>query len=329
MKIVPVQPWVIPLVCLLVVGSLLGLSTSLAALAYREGISATALLAWSLSGAGVVLGLSAVRRHQGVGRGAKSIRYLVIAAAVSLVIPNLVLFAAVPQVGAAFVAVAIASPPLWTYLGALGLRLERLQFLRAAGVSVALAGSVLLAVLQLNEPDVDAGWVVATLAAPVLLAVGNVYRSIDWPDGATPAGLAAGMVITSALGLAVIGALVPGLSLAVPANGPSISIVIAQAAVFTGLYRLFFVLQDRGGPVYLSLVGSVAAVVGAGVAVWLLGEAAPPGLLPGGALVLAGVALLTAGAARSPTTEAPARPPAASRSTGQPADNPSPERSQA
>lgn len=290
--------WAVPLACLVVVGALLGVSTDLAALAAREGVSATAFLAWSLTAAGTVLVAAAAVRHELPRRGAHVARYLVIAAAVSLVLPNLVLFAAVPQVGAAFVAVAIASPPLWTYLGALGLRMERLQPLRAGGVAVALAGSVLLAVLQLGRPDVPVGWVVATLAAPVLLAVGNLYRSLDWPSGATPAGLAAGMVATAGAVLLLAGAAVPGLSLAVPATSAALGLVGAQAAVFAVLYRLFFVLQDRGGPVYLSLVGCVAAVVGAGVAVSLLGEAAPPGLLPGGALVLAGVALLTAGAAR-------------------------------
>lgn len=316
------RDWTVPLILLLLVGALLGVSTDLAALAAREGVAATALLAWSLTAAGVVLVVAAAVRQELPARDGHVARYLVIAALVSLVLPNLVLFSAVPEVGAAFVAVAIASPPLWTYLGALGLRQERLALLRAGGVAVALAGSVLLAVLQLGQPDVPVGWVIATLAAPVLLAIGNLYRSMDWPAHATPAGLAAGMVATSGAILVLVGLAVPGLSLAVPATGEAIGLIGAQAAVFAVLYRLFFMLQDRGGPVYLSLVGSVAAVVGAGVAVWLLGEAAPPGLLPGGALVLAGVALLTAGGTRqvdpAATTDR-ADAPAAGQPDGPPA----------
>ena len=77
--------------------------------------------------------------------------------------PNLLLFAAVPHVGAGFAALAIAFPPLSTYAMALALRMERFCALRAAGVAVALAGAVLLTVYKLAAPQASMGWIIATL----------------------------------------------------------------------------------------------------------------------------------------------------------------------
>ena len=286
----------VPLLCLLAVGALLGLSTDLAELADRADVPSTGYLGWSLTAAGLAL----TARARWTGRlpspSAHVVRYWFVAALVSLTVPNLLLFAAVPEIGAPLVAVAFATPPLWTYVAAVVLRMERFSVGRAAGVTVALAGALLLSVLALRQPDAPVGWLLAAFSAPVLLAVGNIYRTRDWPPGAPGAGLAAGTVLLGGVLLLVVGAAAPPLSLGVPLEAAALGLVAVQALVFALLYALFFVLQQRGGPVYLSLVGSVAAVVGSAVAIALLGEPAPDGLLPGTALVLVGVALLTAAA---------------------------------
>ena len=86
----------------------------------------------------------------------------------------------------------------------------------------------------------------------------------------------------------------PFATLSVPIdNVQALTIIGLQAAVFALQYRLFFQLQRVGGPVYLSLLGSVAAIVGSAIAVGLLGESLPDGVLPAGLLIAAGVALLT------------------------------------
>ena len=69
--------------------------------------------------------------------------------------------------------------------------------------------------------------------------------------------------------------------------------IAAQIATFALQYVLFFVLQERGGPVYMSLLGAVGALVGVPVAVLLLGEAAPAGLFVGATLIAIGIAPIT------------------------------------
>jgi drug/metabolite transporter (DMT)-like permease len=213
---------------------------------------------------------------------------------VTIVAPHLLVFAAVPHAGAAFVSLAIAFPPLFTYLGALAMRMERFDRMRAAGVILALAGAAWLALLKLAAPDAPVGWILAALCIPLVLATGNIYRTLHWPKGARPDELAAPMMSAAAATLLGAGALVPGLSLAVPLDRPEpLALITGQIAVFAVQYLLHFVLQQRGGPVYLSLLGSVGAVVGVPVAILVLGEAVPRGLAPSAVLIAGGIALLT------------------------------------
>lgn len=297
------RSWVVPLASLLGAGAVLGLSTNLAKLAAGAGLGPVAFLAWSVVGAAVVLtGVGAVR-HRLPPLNARTIEYFVIAGLIGLAAPNLLSFAAVPHLGAGFVTLALTLSPLLTYLGALFLGMERFQLQRAAGVALALGGTVLLAVLKLSEPDVEVFWIAATLTVPVLLASGNIYRTARWPEGVASDELAPGMLAMSGIMLLAVGAIagtflggVSGFSLAVPVGRTMpVLLILAQTAVFSVMYLLYFVLQKHGGPVYLSFLGSVAAVVGVPIAVLILGEAPPQGLAVGGVLIALGIGLVTLG----------------------------------
>lgn len=289
---------VITLVCLLATGTLLALSTILAKLATGVGLSPVALLAWScLGAAGVLLGMAAARGHL-PAFNLRTLEYALVAATVSFAAPNLLFYSAIPHVGVSFVALAIAFPPLFTYLGALALRIERFSIVRAGGVALALAGAAYIAVLKLNAPSGASGWVFAVLAGPILLAIGNLYRTLRWPKDARPDSLAASMLVAAAAMLLAVGML-PGSSLAVPPTRGAALLIGAQIATFAAQFAIFFILQKRGGPVYISLLGAVAATVGVPVAILLLGEAAPAGLAIGGLLIAAGITLVTVGASSS------------------------------
>lgn len=291
--------WVVPLACLLVTGSLLGLSTNLAKLAAGAGVAPLAYLAWSTLGAAVVLLTVSAWRRTRPPLNRRTAEYFLASALVSVAAPNLLFFSAVGHVGAGFVALAIALSPLLTYVGALALRLERFHPLRAVGVVLALAGTAVIALAKLRAPDAATVWIVATLVGPVLLAMGNLYRSYRWPPGAKPEALAPGM-LGAAAGLLLLAGSLPGLDLGVPLGGSRpILLVSAQAAAFSLQYLLFFTLQKRGGPVYLSLLGAVGAVVAVPVAVLVLGEAPPAGLGIGAAFIGLGIVLVTRGASRA------------------------------
>lgn len=291
----------ISLLCLLGGGSLLGIKVNLAKTAGELGLSPLAFLSWSIIGATLVLFMVSAVRRTAVPLNRRTLEYYVVAGFVGVAGPSLIFFAAIPHIGASFVALITTSPPLLTYIGALALGLERFQIARALGVAAALAGTGVLIVKHLSAPGGQPVWLVLVLIAPVMLATGNLYRTLRWPAGMSPSTLAPGMLVAAALMLLGSGFL-PGFSLAVSLGNVKAHILIAvQALVFAGFYLFLFHLQKAGGPVLLSLLGSVGAVVGVPIAIFVKNEAPPGGLILSAVLIAAGVALVTLGHARGLT----------------------------
>lgn len=287
--------WLIPFTCLLVGGALIGISTNLAKYANEIGVTPLAFLFWSITGAAIILLAVAVIKKELPPLTARSFEYYFVAALVSVAGSNLLLFSAIPHVGASFVALIVSLPPLLTYLGALMLRMERFNIIRALGVAAALTGAGVLAVRKFSAPDASIVWILLALCGPVLLAIGNIYRTLRWPDQASPNALAPGMLIAAALLLFMCSAL-PDFSVHVSLTGwLPFGVIVVQAGLFAGQFLLLFVLQKTGGPVLLSLLGSVGAVVGVPVAIFLQGENPPAGLFLGASLIALGVALVTWG----------------------------------
>lgn len=292
----------LPLILLLTTGTMLGASTNLAKIAGDAGLAPLAFLAWSITGAAVVLLAIATVRRKLPSVNRRTIEYFIVAAFVTVAGSNLIFFSAVPRVGASFVALAIAFPPLLTYLGALVLGIERFDAIRAAGVALALAGAALLAVFQLSVPNAPVFWIVLTMLGPVLLAAGNLYRTYRWPEGESADALAPGMLLAAAVMLLLTGAL-PGFTLALPGGTFPYLLVLIQTGLFAGQFLLLFALQKSGGPVLLSLLGSVGAMVGVPVAILLLNETPPEGLIYAAPLIAVGVALVAWGGTREETDD--------------------------
>ena len=287
--------WLIPFTCLLVGGALIGISTNLAKYANEIGVTPLAFLFWSITGAAIILLAVAIIKKELPPLTARSFEYYFVAALVSVAGSKLLLFSAIPHVGASFVALIVSLPPLLTYLGALMLRMERFNIIRALGVAAALTGAGVLAVRKFSAPDASIVWILLALCGPVLLAIGNIYRTLRWPDQASPNALAPGMLIAAALLLFMCSAL-PDFSVHVSLTGwLPLGVIVVQAGLFAGQFLLLFVLQKTGGPVLLSLLGSVGAVVGVPVAIFLQGENPPAGLFLGASLIALGVALVTWG----------------------------------
>lgn len=285
----------VPLICLLVGGALFGISTNLAKYAGEISLAPLAFLFWSITGAAIILLAIALLRHELPPLNARSFEYYFVAALVSVAGSNLIIFSAVPHVGAGFVALIITLSPLLTYLGALVLRMERFQIIRAFGVAAALAGAGVLAARKFSTLDASVFWILIALCGPVLLAIGNIYRTLRWPKGASPNALAPGMLIAAVILLGAT-SLLPNFSLSIPmGNLLPLGLIIFQAFIFAGQFLLLFLLQKTGGPVLLSLLGSVGAVVGVPVAVILQGEAPPDGLILGASLIALGIVLVVWG----------------------------------
>ncbi len=269
---------VLALACLLLAGSLIGLSVNLAKLASSDGINLMSFLFWSIAGAGVMITTLAMDFRQRPRLNPRTVEYFLISGLVSVALPNVMFFFAAAKVGVGFVALSFAFPPLYTYVLALLGRMEHFQLSRAAGVLLGVAGAVIIARSKAAQADADLIGMGLALSAPIVIAFGNIYRTLRWPAGAASLALAPGMLFGALLFLAG-GLILTGQTFEYPfESGFAVLLLVVQIAAFSTMYTLYFVLQRLAGPVYMSQVGSVGALAGSAISILILGEIPPPNL---------------------------------------------------
>jgi drug/metabolite transporter (DMT)-like permease len=253
------------------VGGLLAVSVVLAKAAALAGWSPLAYLQWAILGGAVIQafgnGLWRARRVP-----ARPVLIYAIVAGALFALPNALAFAAAPHVGAGFVALCFAFPLVLTYGIAVGLGLDRLRRTRLAGVAAGVAGALLLAVGgELRDPDTVL-WVLAALAVPVVISVGNIYRTYAWPEGARPSHLSTGMMAAGFVTMVALNLTLGTDPFPAQWTPAAVAVLAGQVLLFAVRYDLYFRLQHVAGPVYLSQIGSVGAVAGLAIAFAAFGE---------------------------------------------------------
>ncbi|WP_372657913.1 EamA/RhaT family transporter [Hydrogenophaga sp.] len=281
------------------------MSLVIAKLAVHAGAAPLSLLTLSMLGAGVVL-LGKERWNQPAPVLNRRVLEYGLVAGLLFALPNAIGFLAVAHVGAGFLSLTFAFPILLTYALALLLGMDRFHPRKALGVALGLSGGCLLALTKVSTADAPFFWVGLSSLSPILIALGNIYRTRRWPIGASPTYLAAIMLLGGGLLLAPFSLAwsVSGLAALFP-SPTAWGLLVAQMALFSLLYSLYFLLQHLAGPVYLSQIGSVAAVIGGAIAINMLGETAPEHLLAAAGLIGCGTVLFQyqPGTPRSPSSE--------------------------
>ncbi|MBK8456277.1 MAG: DMT family transporter [Phyllobacteriaceae bacterium] len=282
-----------PMFLLLAVGGLIGLVFPLGLMAATAGVDPAV---WALTisgGTAVVLAVALTLRRRRVTMTRQFLRYCAVAGLVSFAAPNLLIFQFIPALGAGFVALLFTLSPVLTLLFSALMRVCAPSALGVAGIAIGFAGAFVLTWSK-GASGPAGGYVVvlASLAIPLLLAIGNVYRTMDWPEGANPIALAVGAHAAASAGLLAWLAATGGIGrIAGLAGIPGL--VLAQLAASSLQFLLFFRLQQVGGPVYLSQIGYVAASVGLGSGMIFLGERYGMATWSGAAVVAVGVAMTT------------------------------------
>jgi drug/metabolite transporter (DMT)-like permease len=208
-------------------------------------------------------------------------------------LPNVLLAYALTQITTATAAMIQASSPLIVALLSHALFAEeRLTPRRLVGVLVGFAGmGILIGPAAFPESGISTAGVLTMLAIACSYATANIY--VRTVKQAEPARLALGQQICSgfaatALALVLVG---PSAFMPVPAHlAPLIALGVAATALPV---VLFMDLIRRTGPTRASMVGYLMPVWTAILAVLFLGETIGLREILGGAVVLAGVALVS------------------------------------
>ncbi|KRS12021.1 hypothetical protein XM53_13255 [Roseovarius atlanticus] len=295
---------------LLYTGALLGAGLPLGKLASGAGVPP---LVWAMvisaGAAGVLIPVLVVQRRFVLPRG-RMLRYAAISGALSFAAVNALLFWVIPQVGAGYAGLMFALSPVATLAVTALAGLATPPRLGVIGIGVGLAGAALVALTRGGTDGAGAlGWAVLAFALPAILAIGNVYRTLDWPEGAHPAALAAWSHIFALMALATLQIALTGTVPLEPLHAVP-HLVLPQMLIAGLTFPAYFALQRAGGPVLLSQIGYVAAAVGLATGTVLLGEVYAPLTWAGAAVIAIGIAL-TIRAQLSPAPVVPRRAPCA------------------
>lgn len=273
-----------------VTGALLAATLLISGMAAQRGAPMLWFAVVVMTGAGVAqCALAAALGQLRVTRGV--LAYSLGAGAI-LIGPMGLGYLAVRHVGAGFLSLTYAFPILLTWAMARLIGLEPADPQRRLAVLLGVAGGLMLGAGKISGmPDGAAGWAVVACAVPVVIAAGNIYRTRYWPVGAQPVLLAGLMLLGGALVALPLAALTEQAA-ALWADPGLRRLIWWDIAAFAIQYVTYFQLQRAGGPLMLSLIGPVAAILGAAVAGLAMGERMPAGFAPASVLTAAGVALM-------------------------------------
>lgn len=246
---------------LLVNGFLIALMLALAKTATSLGLPAVAYAFWQTLVAGLVLLLCSGERQAILQP--RLARYFLVSGLTGIAVPNAIGFFLVAKLGAGYTGIMYALPPIFTFLLAWSLGLEKRNWLKITGLSVAVAACGWIVVQRHADiSNANLLWFAMGLVIPVMLSLGNVYRSVAWPANTKPMILAAGTLLASALVLAPFGVVTNTDLFPSDTQPPLIGILMLQGLLTALTYLVAFELQRRSGPVFFSQLGAVAAVFG-------------------------------------------------------------------
>jgi len=280
-----------PAYLLLITGSLLGLTFPLGKLSAQAGV-APVIWAFVMS-AGASIGLLIYRllSQKPLLVNFRNLQFYCIAAIVSLVLPNILTFSVIPKLGSGFTGLLFTLSPLITLAISSVWQVRMPNRTGLIGIGLGFIGAIIVSVTrgEVGSPA-SFGWLLAGLCIPTSLAVGNVYRTMQWPKNAEPMELAIGMNLAAALMLLTLIFFMPSIQLpgGLEKIGITVLITILVASIMIALHSR---LQFFGGPTYLSQIGFVAAVIALIIGTLLLDEHYSPLTWFGALIIILGATI--------------------------------------
>ena len=249
-------------------GSLLALLVTLAKVGSAAGITALQMAFITSAGAGLLLLAANLRRGSPPPFDRRHVIAYLALGAVSFALPNVLGFVVATKLGAGFASALSAVTPLLTLAGAASIGQVQLRVTSVVGLLLGFVGALLLVSATIKDVPRDVIWWLIASLVPAAHAAGNVLRSLLLPERPGTS-VISGVLLTAALLLA------PGVVITFQyrswthAAVPAVAAAVLVAMMFqVSLFRL----QGTAGPVVLSQISYVAAVVGVGLAALVFGE---------------------------------------------------------
>lgn len=197
---------------------------------------------------------------------------------------------------AGVIALTVVISPIFTYLFALALRLDRFRMISVAGIGAGLVAVLLVTVPETSLPEPDmAGWLLLALLAPVSFAATNVFAAAIRPPAVSSLTLATGLLLGSALLMLPV-MLASGQAWLPPAATIQGNIgLLVAIAINAIIWWIFLEIVRNAGPIFFSQANYVVVLAGLGWGILLFGEAPSPFIWGATALMIVGLGLLNKG----------------------------------
>ncbi|MCF6765595.1 DMT family transporter [Thiotrichales bacterium 19S3-7] len=191
------------------------------------------------------------------------VRYYITCGILGIVIPNTVMYFSAAHIPSGILTVLINTVPILTFPLAILFALDTFSLKRFIAVFIGFIGIILTIISNLSLPSLhDIPWTVIALIAPISFALCAIWIAAFRPIPSSSLSLSLGMLITSSICLTPI---TLGLGKFYPMTFPLDTndwLILLEIILSSTGYIVLFILIRIAGPIYYSLVGGVASIIG-------------------------------------------------------------------
>ena len=258
---------------LIILGLGWGLSFTLGKIAITAGGTPIGLTFWQSLFSGLILLAYVFFRHGKIIIPKIMFLPIVIISFLSVVIPNIIFYACVEHLDAGVLSISVSVIPLFTYLIAMGLRMDKFKVRRVIGLITGFCALLILILPENSLPDKrDIPWVLLALNCALCYALENIYIDRLALQNFGPIRLVCAVSFVSAIITFLLSIVMDQFFILQPTNLYLFISTLGLGFISATAYSIFIYLIGRAGSVFSSQVGYLVTFFGVVWGIITLGE---------------------------------------------------------
>ena len=258
---------------LIILGLGWGLSFTLGKIAITAGGTPIGLTFWQSLFSGLILLAYVFFRHGKIIIPKIMFLPIVIITFLSVVIPNIIFYACIEHLDAGVLSISVSVIPLFTYLIALGLRMDKFKVRRILGLITGFCALLILILPENSLPDKrDIPWVLLALNCALCYALENIYIDRLALQNFGPIRLVCAVSFVSSIITFLLSLVTDQFFILQPTNLNLFISTLSLGFISATAYSIFIYLIGRAGSVFSSQVGYLVTFFGVVWGIIILGE---------------------------------------------------------
>ena len=258
---------------LIILGLGWGLSFTLGKIAITAGGTPIGLTFWQSLFSGLILLAYVFFRHGKIIIPKIMFLPIVIITFLSVVIPNIIFYACVEHLDAGVLSISVSVIPLFTYLIAMGLRMDKFKVRRVIGLITGFCALLILILPENSLPDKrDIPWVLLALNCALCYALENIYIDRLALQNFGPIRLVCAVSFVSAIITFLLSLVMDQFFILQPTNLYLFISTLGLGFISATAYSIFIYRIGRAGSVFSSQVGYLVTFFGVVWGIIILGE---------------------------------------------------------